>query len=577
MKSLSSISLQEQKNLLERIQTSLSLYESLESRIVQVPSEPQSRIQLLQKEWSKAPVGHKLNHWAKNLVSIKTEAEFLLEAKLSEIRSALRSYPKQYTDFSRRVFLPDLAQEIYSVYKLLQPIRRPLERLVKDLEVLQKLFRQFIERNLQKSKASLVDFLSVEEMKQIFFQTEDKQQLMQEIQNRLQAYFESHPVEEFSPLQSALMPFYGIWNLSTFAFDEVFRVFQGNDSSEEQAPQFKEAPIYPTLEHIEQFFCALYPLRTYSSPLSFPKEILQYLVAFSEEGETLPHIQDIDPGKVEVYYKHLASLVAQAQKVFKEVPFVELIRYYRADPYFRIIIYQPKIQLRDFYIASLTLKVFSDFDAFFSKIRFDILEDLIRELFGNTPLQEFQYYMNTRLNLIPKQGYPGFTHYRSLVVLNNFILRVYKGNIQDTLHMLNRSISNRVRESISGMLIHASGIEEVENRLAKFDASFAPDAEAGKVISIVKLVLDKDPKQQKLYRTTIAEKDKEGKAILEKALTHLEALLLGLQTVYKDRVFLKETSKRYPTIESKISFSIKGLLYGTKALRYLAAMEKGAL
>ena len=576
MKTLSSISLAEQKRIQQGIEDSLALKETLESMIIRVPSDSSARSLLLHKDWAQAQLGVKLNHWVKNLISIKTEEEFLLEAKLSTLRSSLKNRPKVFADFTRRVLLPPLATGIHSVYQSVYPLQEPMIRLTGDIDQLQKLFRQFIERNLPSPKTALVEFISIEEMKQLFFQTESKQELVEEIQKRLTQYFNSIDGEIVNKLQRDLLPFYSLRNLTSFPFEQTLQCFKAK-LDPESPPQFEEAPVFPTVEYLELFFCVLYPFRTYSAEMLLPHEILTYLAGILDGSPESFRIQEVDPSRLESVKQVFRKLVHTCQLTLKEIPLVELIRYFRRDPYYRVMIYQPKVHLREFYTYSLTLKVFSDFEAFFSKIRFDILEDLMNQLFKGEPLTQFQYYMNSQLNLVPKQGYPGFTHHRSLVLLNNFIRKIYKNHIQNTIHILNRTITNRIRESVSQMLIHASGIEEIEARLTKFDGSFAPDTETGRMMAVLKLVLDRDPKQQKLYRSLIAEKDKEGKEILAKGLTHLESLLLGFQHIGKDKVFLKETSRRFPTIETRVSICQNYLLLGTKSLRYLIAMEKGAI
>ncbi len=575
MRTLTCISLEEQKRLQQGIENSLALNDTLESMIVRVPTDPSTRSMLLHKDWSQAKISQKLNHWAKNLISVKTEEEFLLQAKLSTLRSYIRNRPKSFADFTRRAFLPTVAEGIHSIYVSLYPLLEPIKRMAADIDQVQKLFRQYIESNLQEPKTSLVEFISIEEMKQLFFQTESKQDLIEEIQKRLSAYFNTLDEERMKKLQRDILPFYSLRNLAVFPFQETLQCFKAR-LDPDKAPFFEEAPIFPTVEYLEQFFCALYPFHAYVAEDLLPQEFLRYLAGVLEGGGSV-RIQEVEASQLERVKQILRKLVQNCQLALKEIPLVEMIRYFREDPYYRVMIYQPKVQLRDFYIYALTFKVFTDFEAFFSKIRFDILEDLMSQLFKGEPLVEFQYYMNAHLNLVPRQGYPGFTHHRSLVLLNNFIRKIYANYIQDTIHLLNRTITNRIRESVSLMLINASGIEEIEARLNKFDGSFAPDTEGGKVMTILKLVLDRDPKQQKLYRSLIAEKDKEGKDILEKALVHLESLRIGFQNIGKDKVFLRETSRRFPMLENKVLNCQNYLLLGTKALRYLIAMEKGAI
>ncbi len=570
MRNLTCLSLDEQKQLLAGIESSLALEENLDTMIIRVPTDPSVRASLLYKDWTEASKGKKLNHWARNLVSIKTEEEFLLDAKLDALRSTIREYPKAYTDFSRRLFLPSIAEAIHSVYHLSYPMIKPFQVLFQNIENLQKLVKYLIERHLEHPKSSLIQLISVQEMKDIFFQSESRQDLISEIRKRLEGYLQSLKEAEFLAAAQEILPLYGFRNLLLFPYDDLFRLFKKN-------LQFEPAPIYPTLDYLERFFCCLYPFRNYDLQNLLPSEIVEFLAKHVETEGEFSFREQGEQVVLETIRNICQATASLCKKVLKEVPFVELIRYYRSDPYYRILIYPPKPKLQAFYTYSLTLKVFSDFEDFFSKIRFDILEDILNQLFKGEPLVEFQYYMNSRLNLTPKQGYPGFTHHRSLVVLYNFLRSVYTGYLQGTIHILNRSITNRVRDSVSMILVHASGIEELQTRISLFDASFAPDAEAGRNMIFMKMVLERDAKQQRAYRALIAEKDKEGKELLEKSLIHLESLLIGFRNIQSDKVFVRETARRFPSIEARIENCVTYLILGTKAIRYLIAMEKGAL
>jgi hypothetical protein len=441
------------------------------------------------------------------------------------------------------------------------------------------MIRQFLDKRIPNVKTSLVDFISVEEMKDIFFHTESRLDLVGEIDSRLRGYFSSLPETLLAELGEGILPLYYIKNIVFFPFSEFFALFHHDigDGEPVEKPVFQPAEIYPTLDYLEKFYCALYPLRRRTIDTLVYPEVLDFF-ARMKNGGTFQELGLEDRDSIMSFVeKQMRNIHLVSLRVLKSVPLPALIRYYKEDPYYKLMIYLPKPHLKDFYTNSTRLKVFTDFEDFFAKVRFDIVEDMVHTLFGKEDLVEFEFYMNSNLNLTPKAGLPGFTHHRSLVILSNILRVQYRGFIQEIIHILTRVMTNRLRDSSNIILLHAAGIEELASRIKNFDVSFSPDSEDGKTLIRLKYVVDRDPHQQKVYRNLIATKDKEAKELLEKGVGHLEGLLLGFMGIAKDLVFLKESSKRMPGLEAKVSRAVETLVLAGKAVRYFIALERGSL
>ena len=577
MKKLISLSQEEQKKIRERIERALCLGEESETSIIPAPSDPKMQESFLKKEMEDAS-GAKMKGWMRGLFTTKNEADFLLDGKLKELRSRILAAKEPYADFTMRTLGPGTAAAVYEMYRKTRSLASFFQRLFGDAESMERLMRSVLTLRVKNAKTSLLDYISFETMKELFFQTESRQDVVEEINKRLQTYFSGLKDEDFDSLRPGILPLYHYKNLMFFPYEQFFRLFHfelSEDSSEDE-PAFETSELYPTLEHLERFFCALYPFRRGGEEM-FP-EILEFCVGLKGGNKAFEELGLADRESQLVYFKKDLKEISQtALRLYQSVPFAELIRYFKNDPFYKLMMYLPKPRLKDFFVHSLRYKLLLDFEDFFSKVRLDILEDMILILFKGEKIVDFEFYLNTGVGLATKTGNPGFIHQRSLVILNNFIRLHYRGFVQELVHVLNRAVTNRLRNNFSMILIHASGIEEVGNKLREYDLSFSPDADDGRTLIKMKFVLDRDVQQMKMYRTLIAQKDKEAKELLEKGISHLEGLLGGIEAMEKDQVFLTESTKKIRGLDTLVRRASEALSVAVKVVRHLAAVERGSL
>ncbi len=578
MTKLVSLSQDEQKKIRARIERALCLGEDSVTSIIPAPSDSKIQESFLKKESGGSASAVKMNRWVRGLFTTKKESDFLLEDKLKELRKKIQETRIPYADFTMRTLGPGLATAVYEVYRKTDPFRALMRKLFEDAELMEKLMRKVVETRLHGAKISLMDFISFEEMKELFFQTESMGDLVEEINKRLGRYFAGLKDEDFDKIREGVLGLYNLKNLTLFPYDEFFRLFHfdasGNESDED--PAFESAELFPTLELVERFCCALFPFRRGSVEL-FP-EVVEFCVRSKGGSRALEELGVGDKESQTVYFrKDIVNLVETAGRLYRTVPFTEIVRYFMNDPYYKVMMYLPKPRMKDFYIDSVRLKVFTDFEDFFSKVRFDILEDMILLLFRKDAIANFEFYLSSGIGISTKSGYPGFIHQRSLVILNNFIRVHYRGFIQSLVHLLNRAVTNRLRDNFSLVLIHASGIEDIGNKLREFDHSFSPDADDGRALIKMKFVIDRDQQQMKMYRALVAQKDREAKDLLEKGISHLDGLLGALAGMAKDQVFLSESAKKFRGIDTRLKQAVDALSSAVKVIRHLAAVERGAL
>ena len=122
--------------------------------------------------------------------------------------------------------------------------------------------------------------------------------------------------------------------------------------------------------------------------------------------------------------EQLQGLYSEAMRTGRRVPFVELMRFLRRDPYFRVSVYMPTLKLREFYHSYLMIRVLSQLDSRFPDIRRGVVDRMVEELFGGPP-PPFTYFRPGVQVASDRTGLPGFRHMRSLNLLYAFLPSIH--------------------------------------------------------------------------------------------------------------------------------------------------------
>jgi hypothetical protein len=330
---------------------------------------------------------------------------------------------------------------------------------------------------------------------------------------------------------------------------------------------------------LETLYCLLYPMRKLDPDTPVEPEILELANRYAA-GELAGELEAKTEAETEIsrepqsLVQNIKNLMTITQRVLANVPLVELIRYYKNDPYYKLMVYPPRLKLAEFYTDSLRMNILNEAEIYFPKLHLRIFQDVLRELFGGEP-EEFDYFMNSGLGMVPKKGYAGFTHPRSLKILSAFIKVHYYNYIQGLVHSLNKVMSHRIRASFSQLLVYAGGIENVGTKLRAFDQGFSPDGEDGKTMIRLKFVLDKELSQQRSYVAFITKKNEEAKALLDSGSNYIQGIYNSLSAIEKDTAFVSDAAARIPGIEKILSRSVHALFTVSKLIRYIVASEKG--
>ncbi|MDR1179150.1 MAG: hypothetical protein LBK44_01490 [Spirochaetales bacterium] len=593
MAELSILSDGERKSIRSKIEKALCLDLPEDAVIIQSPSNIAHHVGKLREDMKQASVGAKLNSLMRNAFSIKSETQMLLEAKLRKLKDAIAARKIVYTSFGNRTLSPDLAAILYEIYRFVEILGRQVSAIFEDTSGVERIIRQFLEHRIPGAKTALTDFITVEEMKGIFFKTESRIELVGEITRRLQDYSGDIAAAQLDQYAAGIVPLYYFRSLIAFSFQAFFNEFRSQSGGENgdggdseysgDTPSFQSARLQPALDLLETLYCLLHPLKKLDPDTPVYPELLEMsyrytsgeLLSESDVSGDAPEARGMElSGATEKFLKDIKNLMTVTQRVLANVPLVELIRYYKNDPYYKLMIYPPRLKLTEFYQESLRLKIIGEFELYFPQLHRRIFEEVQKDLFSREP-DDFDYFMNSGLGMTPKKGYAEFSFPGSLKILNAFIRTHYYAYMQGLIHSLNKVMAHRIRSSFSQLLVHAGSIENIGTKLRNFDLSFSPDAEDGKQFIRLKFVLDKELSQQKSYVQLVTRKNDEMKSLLDSGIAILQGIYVSLSAIRKDSAFISDAATRIPGIEKIIDRSVDALFKAGKLIRYSMLTEKG--
>jgi hypothetical protein len=289
-------------------------------------------------------------------------------------------------------------------------------------------------------------------------------------------------------------------------------------------------------------------------------------------------------GQAEELARALAELAEAAGQFDRRVPLLHLLRYFRRDPYLRLEFSVPRLQLRPIYAALLREKFLGQLAEKLALVKQNVIERRLRDIFRSEQLLELFYY-NERTGYDFRQlGLPHFTHTRSLMVFYNFLSKIYKGFVQEAVQAANSYVFAGNRMVQTRLLQNAGGLEELEAKIVLLDRSLSPEEEDGRALGAFRNRVSTDTSQQKLYRSLVAQKDKEAHDLLEQGIDHLQSIKRHFdETVASPVESIKAILKtlhfsrgRNQTLAALLRSTAELIGDFLELLRQLSALEKGA-
>jgi hypothetical protein len=541
----------ERKALYDRINRSLNLHTSHEQKIYHSDMPRPRRQEIMREEMRSLGLWDRFVFWLMRIVSRHEDSVVFLRFKLGRLRRTIRTASSNLVEFDENMALPELPERVYGFYRAVYPLIPMFRRLWGDSEFLERMVSSLLEQRVPDSKTELNQFMPMKEMQDLFMDTENQQNIRTEVRKRLQQYIDSIQPDMFSHLEAGLLPLYNFRSICLFPYDEFFRLFGveiGYDI-QESMPKFSSARVVDVEQYLERLYYGLYAARRIPVQMTVHPELLEYFVEHSEDSLSMTDAAgEPEQGderrelssRAMGLRSALRKLRDEVERIHGRLPLVEIIKYFREDPYYRFLVYMPRLSLRDYYSSSLTLSVMGQIEGRLADVRMGVTGRMITEIFDAEP-PEFEFFRESAFAWANKLGTPATRYVKSLNVLYNYIRLRYFGGLHEFVQGLARAVSNRQRDLQSAMLFHASGLHDLMDKIHAYDESFSPDSDDGKSLLRMRSAMEKDASLQRSIRITLAQKDREARGLLEKGIEHVDGLRIAFGEVLRAEAQATET------------------------------------
>jgi hypothetical protein len=522
---------QERKDLLERIGKQPEREDIPE--VVPVEMKEAERDKLIASEMQKASAWVRFLLWTRTFLSGKSKEEAFVDLRVRGLRTHIRNVSPGITGFETRDLTPRFARKLFDIYLRVQPLLGVYHILDSDKAVKGAAYASYLESRWAHARKTVDEFMSAEEMEDIFAQTGQVDEIRRKLSLRINEYVRSVPEILVLQLEEQARLHVAIGRLVAFPFAAFFRYFSYMLAEEEEGkyPVFEHAPVMLTLDLIEKLHATLSMVRRSAPDYGYAEEPVAYYFSArlglkqGDERDAIKRDAELARLRAEV-----TALAQEVDSFTASVPLMDLLRFFRRDPWFQLIISPPRLYLRSLYFASLKARLSQELEEKLGTIKERVIDRKIREVLKGQPMVEFEYYRENPDFDFRKLTLPYFSSIRSLTLLYNYILQQFKGVVQEAAAIVsstalanNRIIQNRLTLSISA-------IEDLEARIKLFDRSLSPDDEDGKQLGRFRFGVANDLLLQRSYRGFVVQKDKEARDLIEKA----RESLVGVRRVFDE-------------------------------------------
>jgi len=608
---------EERKELYERVKRSLSLQTDESRKIYHAELPRDRRAELIQQEIQSLGLWARFVYWLMRLLSHRPDEEVFLRYKMGRMRRTISGAGTDLVDFVEKFLLPEAGRRLFSLYQAAYPIIPMFRLLWTDTDFLQEMVSFLLERRIPDAKTEINQFMPMKEMQDLFMQTEKKQSIRNEVMARLERYLSALQPDMFAHLEEGLLPLYYLKGLCLFPYDEFYSMM-GADlgySAPEKIPELEAVRILDIEHYLEELYYAIYSTHRLPKNVIVHSELLEYYVDNSEQerialigvvagSEGAGEPEEVEAGddeeaseeapegddegsdarqqRISSLRKALRSAKDQAERLHRSLPIADIIKYFREDPYYRFLVYVPRLNLREYYASALTVSILGQLESRFEDVRMGVIGRMITHIFGTEP-PEFENFRSSSFAWVKGIGLPTIRYVKSVNILYNYIRLHYFGELHELVQALSRIIPARYREEQSSMVFHAAGLEDLMDKIHAFDLSFSPDTDEGKSLIRMRTAMEKDPSLQRSFRIIMAQKDRDARSLLDKGAEHIQ----GLQNAFSNLRQAREPAlsgrlAQYQGVEgvqrdgdSLLARYIETFVFLRKLLNQLIAMEEG--
>lgn len=521
----------ERKELLAKI--TRKMHSGEREEIVRVELKKEERERLIAEEMLQISGWVRFILWLKSFFSGKSMRELFINLKLNQLKRIIKQRNPGISGFETRNLTPKFAREIFDLYAAVFPLHDLYQAFTRDEEFRDGAMSYLFEVKYDDARKDVEEMVSLEEMENVYAESGLEDEVKKQILRRYNEYLRKIPEKLFTQLEEGMKPIIYLKNLVLFPFSAIFRHFNYflGDRLDEKYPYFDHAPAMLMLDQLERLYYTVYLSEKLNTDWFCHEEFFHYYCLHKREVEEADELDSQEIGQeVSELTGDLTILVEAAKHFNKKVPMLELMRYFQKDPYYRLVFNIPRFHIRAIYASALKERLLDQFDEKMTVVKKNVVERMIKETFKTDQLLELFYY-NDKPNFdFRKLELPYFTYTKSLMILYNYLLRIYKGYIQEVIQLAGTYLLSSNRITQNRLMQCAAGLEELEAKIVLLDRSLSPEEDDGKTLMRYRHRISTDIAKQKIYRSFIIQKDREAEELIDRG----KECLLGIKKIFDE-------------------------------------------
>ena len=542
----------ERRDLLARITRGQDREEADAVQRVELKAEERDR--LVNQELAQISLWTRFLLWLKSLFTGRSRKDLFLSNRISLIKRSIKAASPGISGFETRNLTPRFARYLYDLHAAGYPLRELFQAFARDEAFREGALAALFRAKYPEARLQLEELVPLAEMEAAYTGSGNEEEVRKIVLRRYNDYFKKIPDKVFQLIEEGLKPLLFFRGVVLFPYSLVFRHFNyfPGERLEDKYPYFDHGSAMLVLDLLERLYAALSLVSRLGTEWFCHEELLEYYALYRAKGGeeagsarqgaagAKPDPQGPNAGQeppagpepsreeiaqqAEELARALTEAAAAVGQFDRRVPLLDLLRYFRRDPYLRLEFIVPRLQLRPAYASLLREHFLAQLAEKLSAVKQNVIERRLHEIFRSEQLLELFYYNDRPGFDFRKLGLPYFAHTRSLMVLYNFLSKVYKGFVQEAIQAANSYIFAGNRIVQTRLMQSAGGLEELEAKIVLLDRTLSPEEEDGRALTAFRARITTDLSQQKLYRGFISQKDKEARDLLEQGIDHLQSI-----------------------------------------------------
>lgn len=517
---------EEKKALLGRIQASLNFSSKDTDSIISKADGPDELRVRLTKEFGKLGFFDRLVIKMAAFFSSRPEYELLGERKLAGAKATLRDRVPDLVSFPKQEWSPEFARLLYDFYfeaTLLKPL---FDLLFQQKITLEAGLMMLIREEHPAAIQTLDDLFPDREISELYRQDQKRAPLLNQLDQRLEAYLDGIPGSVFDRVKERLRPLYYLRPLIQFPYGFLMELFGHSPDKVEPSkyPYFTGAPWRKAAGLLERFHYGLYLCTKIDSK---DLELTQIGAAAAEKISN-----EKSPWSVELINQRLSALIRLAQDTSRRVPWKEILQWSFQDPYYTVKYVLPKFSIRDFYQATLSMTLHEEMDDLIPELRQRLLGEERSVLFQNGSFEPLSYYVPGVGSV--SQKIRGFQYPETLGLLWGFLSHHFATKISPFYQSLARMVAPASKSTLQGLSNVVEELTALKSKISQLDHSLHPDTEEGKDFAKLKYELGSKALSLKPFLQLVQNKDAQALELVNRGLEGIQILFNQLSGV-RDR------------------------------------------